>query len=115
MTVALSVDRVVVGAAHAPNNSAATTRSAQLSVRAAREARQRMPRGAPSTKGGIAIIPVESPRRNRKADADYADSAVALRAIAETANCVARRFKGSEPLEAFQRLRGERLSTTLTP
>src|SRR5215211_4586905 len=25
------------------------------------------------------------------------------------------RFKGSEPLEAFQRLRGERLSTTLTP
>src|SRR5215203_5028808 len=53
-----------------------------LSFRAEREARQRMPRGAPATKGGIAIVPVEgrAPRRNRKADADCADSAVALRA-----------------------------------
>src|SRR5215213_3947457 len=56
--------------------------------------------------------PVESPRTSRTADAGYADSAVALRADADEQQ---RRFKGSEHSEAFQRLRGERLSTTLTP
>src|SRR5215207_2430086 len=77
-----------------------------------------IPSGGPKgRRRGIAIVPSEGPGIEVRptADADYADCAVALRANAETANCASRRFKGSEHLEAFQRLRGERLSTTLTP
>src|SRR5215203_2995478 len=52
---------------------------------------------------GIAVVPIEGPasRRHRTAGADYADCAVALRANAETANYVSRRFKGSESSKAF--------------
>src|SRR5215213_8367566 len=57
-----------------------------------------MPSGAPEARRrGIAIIPVESPRRRRTADADYADYAVALRAIAETAKCVSRLSRALTP------------------
>src|SRR5215218_160148 len=85
MTLTLSVDRVVVGAAHAPSNSAATTRSAQLSFRAEpRCVPAVIPSGGPKgRRRGIAIIPIESPRRHRTADADYADYTVALRASAD--------------------------------